>query len=239
MIKRTQMKQDIHALHGFLGLPTDWDVFNLSNLHAYDLLNPTIDPTTEGFWTWANRFNNSTKSHGILMGYSLGGRLAMHALLENPTKWKAGIIISSHVGFKTEKEKISRVQADSAWAERFEKEPWEKVLHDWNAQSVFGGVDFPLLRHENQFSRKHLADLLRVCSRGYQDDLLHAIQNFQRPILWMGGKLDPNFVRAAKELHFAHPLSRVEIIEDAAHRVPWEQPEKFLKTIQSFIDEVS
>lgn len=231
---------EIHALHGFLGLPSDWNVFNLSCLHSYDLAEPAIVPSSDGFWGWAKRFNQiAMPNNGILLGYSLGGRLAMHALLDDPAKWKGGIIVSSHTGFKTEKEKTIRLKSDTAWAERFENEPWEDVIRDWNLQPVFGGFDFPIMRKENQFSRKNLGHLLRNFSRGYQDDLSITIQNFQQPILWICGKLDTNLLAGAKDLNFNHPLSRVEVVEGAAHRVPWEQPKKFFKLIQSFISEVS
>lgn len=231
---------EIHALHGFLGLPEDWQHLKLPNLKTYDLSDTPIAPSSDGYWGWAQRFNHyASPKDGILLGYSLGGRLAMHALLENPSKWKAGIIISSHTGFKTEKEKAIRIQSDKYWAERFENEPWEKILQDWNAQSVFAGFDYPLVRLEKKFSRKHLGDLLRRFSRGHQDDISKAVQNLQVPILWINGKLDITFRTVAKELSFAHPFSRVEVVEGSAHRVPWEQPEKFLKLIQSFLYEVS
>lgn len=231
---------ELHAIHGFLGLPEDWHKFKMPSMRTYNLSDPEIAPGQDGFWGWAKRFNCHTlPSHGILMGYSLGGRLAMHALLDNPARWKAGIIISSHTGYKKDHERAARLAADAAWADRFENERWEKVLSDWNAQPVFAGMDFPMIRHEHQFSRKELGSILRLCSRGHQDDLSASIQNFQLPILWICGKLDPTFPAAAKNLHFSHPLSRVEIVEGAAHRVPWEQPEKFLKIIQSFINEVA
>ncbi len=229
---------EIHAIHGFLGLPSDWQLFNFPKLHAYNLTDPAIAPSQDGLWGWAKRFNHYAQpKQGILLGYSLGGRLAMHALLENPNQWKGAIIVSSHPGLKTEKEKAARIQADSAWAERFEKEPWEKVIQDWNAQPVFAGMSFK--REEKLFSRKDLGHQLRHFSRGQQDDLSKTIQNFQLPILWICGQLDPLFKAAAKDLNFSHPLSRVEFVEGAAHRVPWEQPDQFLKVTQSFINEVS
>ncbi len=230
---------EIHAIHGFLGLPTDWNLFNFSKLHAYNLTNPSIAPAADGFWGWAKRFNQEVQpKEGFMLGYSLGGRLGLHALLDRPNHWKGAIIVSSHTGFKTEKERMTRLQVDAEWADLFEKEPWEKVLQMWNIQSVFGGVDYPLMRQEKLFSRKHLADQLRFGSRGHQDDLSKPVQNLQMPLLWICGELDPTFHQVAKELSFAHPLSRIEIVHGAAHRVPWEQPHKFIKIVHSFINEV-
>lgn len=230
---------EIHAIHGFLGLPADWNVFNFPRLHAYDLTDAAIIPSSDGLWGWAQRFNaHITSTNDILLGYSLGGRLALHALLENPAKWKAGIIISSHTGLQSEREKNARIHADTDWAKRFETESWESVVGEWNDQPVFGGIASPFIRQENQFSRKHLGHLLRHCSCGYQDDLSVTLQNIQLPILWISGQLDIPYRTAAKALDFSHPLSRVEIVESAGHRVPWEQPEKFLKLTQSFINEV-
>lgn len=231
---------EIHALHGFLGLPTDWDVFNLPDLKAYDLADPALAPSFDGFWGWARRFNQmATPKNGILLGYSLGGRLAMHALLESPEKWKAGIFVSCHTGCKTEKEKFARIQTDEAWAKRFENEDWETVTQAWNSQPVFGGLDFPIVRKEQHFSRENLAHLLRDFSRGHQDDLSVGMQNLPKPILCICGMLDVHFQTAFTDLKFAHPASRVEIIKRAAHRIPWEQPKKFIKLVQSFISEVS
>lgn len=231
---------EIHAIHGFLGLPTDWNVFPFPSLHTYDLTHPAIAPSHDGFWGWAKRFNAFAKPReGILMGYSLGGRLAIHALLEDSSKWKGGIIISSHTGYRTEKEKKDCLQMDVQWADRFERENWDQLLKSWNQKPVFAGVDFPIARKESQFSRQELGKQLRLFSRALQDDLFLSVQNFHLPILWICGELDQPFHAAAQSINFSNPLSRVEIIEKAAHRVPWEQPEKFSKLVQSFINEVS
>ncbi|WP_052436048.1 alpha/beta fold hydrolase [Neochlamydia sp. EPS4] len=230
----------IHALHGFLGLPTDWQRFNLPNLHAYSLRRPSLAPAADGLWGWAKRFNRlaQPRHDDILMGYSLGGRLALHALLDNPNQWRAGIIISAHPGLTSKEEKIKRVQADKAWADRFGNDPWQDVIRDWNCQAVFGGKSFPLKRSEHQFLRKNLQDQLKFFSTGHQDDLSEALKGLPLPILWISGQLDTKFLAKAHELTFSHPLSRVESIAHAGHRAPWEQSILFLKIIQSFIQEV-
>ncbi|QLH34926.1 MAG: hypothetical protein HWD61_01270 [Parachlamydiaceae bacterium] len=91
--------------------------------------------------------NSGVRQWG-LDGIFFRGRLALHALFDEPNKWKAGIIISSHTGFKKESDKAARLLIDNAWAERFENDAWEKVLKDWNSQPVFGGMDFSIPRRE-------------------------------------------------------------------------------------------
>jgi pimeloyl-ACP methyl ester carboxylesterase len=57
----------------------------------------------QGFLKWAQEFNKALPKEPILLGYSMGARLCMHALLESCPK--ALILISSHPGLKTQLEK--------------------------------------------------------------------------------------------------------------------------------------
>jgi 2-succinyl-6-hydroxy-2,4-cyclohexadiene-1-carboxylate synthase len=226
----------IHALHGFLGHHSDWNYLSIPGIQPHNLFDEAIRPGADGFWGWARRFNDYVSSDGdVILGYSLGGRLAMHALLNKPVKWKAAIIISSHTGLQSEDAKKARIADDHKWAERFENDPWHEVMADWGKQAVFGGIPHPLPRPESHFSRKEQAHLLRSCSRGYQDDLTDLLQNVNVPIHWICGELDLQ----AKELKFNHQKSRVNMIPGAAHRVPWEQPKLFTASINQFIKEVT
>ena len=76
----------------------------------------------------------------MLLGYSLGGRLALHALLHAPELWAGALVVGADTGLADPKEREARVRWDAAWAERFLNEPWEDVLRDWDAQAVFGGA---------------------------------------------------------------------------------------------------
>ena len=230
----------IHALHGFLGLSSDWKVFDLPNLHAHDLASGYLGVRSDGFWGWAKRFNQQVfPEQDIILGYSLGGRLALHALLDQPQQWRAAIIVSAHPGYNTGQEKTTRLRIDKWWAGQFENEPWEQVLSDWNAQSIFQGRPFPFSRQEHQFARKNLSEQLKTWSLGVQENLSDAIRSVQIPILWICGDLDIKFKNICQKLLFTHRQSRIKIVDDAWHRVPWERPEIFIQLIKSFIQEVT
>lgn len=71
----------IEALHGFLGLPRDWHGFDFA---AHDLIQIAKPAPKQGLWHWASCLNKLSRDKSILVGYSLGGRLALHALLYQP-----------------------------------------------------------------------------------------------------------------------------------------------------------
>src|ERR1700733_9757644 len=102
-----------YALHGFLGKPEDWGGLNQGvldgGLEAVDLYDFSLSSLEE----WAEQFNryvqdDSARCNRCLIGYSLGGRLALHSLLQNPFLWDAAILISTHCGLESEEKKQER-----------------------------------------------------------------------------------------------------------------------------------
>ena len=220
----------LFALHGFLGTPGDWNCFNIQ-LHAVDILG--LSPPKEGFWRWARAFNayvrRVSQAPRHLMGYSLGARLAMHALLDQPELWVSAVLISGHPGLKSEVEKKEKMQQDASWAERFLEEPWENLMQQWQAQPLFAS-SAQLLRKENDYERSLLAEALKGFSLGLQEDLRDRLLEAP-PQLWIAGACDGKFAAIArdKENHWIAP--------HAGHRVPWDCPKEFLKRLSEFIKE--
>ena len=222
------------ALSGFLGDKSDWNHFSLSPLHAVDIL----DYREANFSSWAERFNgqifNQTSAPRCLIGYSMGGRLALHALIQDPPLWDCAVIISAHPGLQNSQERRRRRVSDEAWAERFEHESWSKLLSAWNSQAVFQHSSSTFQRDESQFDRERLANLLRWGSLGAQDDLRETIFSIHLPILWLVGEGDEKFVQICSSLKFHHPLSKVVALPGCGHRVPWDEPALFEKTVLTF-----
>src|SRR5262249_45368361 len=116
------MTARLYALHGFLGLPSDWDLLR-QPLHAIDLFS--IGKPLSTLWSWAQDFNRqvSADNTNILIGYSLGGRLGMHALIDQPHLWQGGVFVSAHSGLSFSHDRDKRIQSDAQWAQRFLQEP--------------------------------------------------------------------------------------------------------------------
>ena len=133
----------ITALHGFLGLPSDWDFLRRAGL---DVATPDL--------------REIPQEGDTLLGYSLGGRLALHALLGG-ARYRNAVIVSAGLGVEEDRE--ARLGQDEHWAERFEHGEWYAVMRDWNAQPIFGGHAMP--RHEDDFDLLRHPRALRSASR--------------------------------------------------------------------------
>lgn len=232
------MNSTIWAIPGFLGLSSDWDFLDWKNLIGVNLHPFAWDSLFE----WGIQFNawveKQEKNPAILMGYSLGGRLALHALLDRPQQWQAAIIISAHIGIENVQEKEKRWQRDQKWTQRFEREDWVSLMQAWNAQEVFKQDDFHFNRQEKQYQRAQLMQCLMQGSLGQQANLREQIASLSVPLLWITGGQDHSYCQLAQTLSFAHPQSRWKKIEQAGHRVPWAQSKAFSQCVQAFLEEV-
>jgi 2-succinyl-6-hydroxy-2,4-cyclohexadiene-1-carboxylate synthase len=234
----------IHALHGLLGGQTDWRLLAESlmshyQIESYDLL---AEELSVGLDSWGKAFNAHAKlaldAQNLLVGYSLGGRLALHALCAEPDLWTGAVIVSAHPGLSDDASKNGRLLSDEAWAARFENEPWSQWIGDWNSQPVFRH-DPP--HHEVPLAAEKCrlyARALRRWSLGAQHDLLPELARVETPVLWVVGEKDEGFLKIGEKVRFKHPLSRVVIIEGAGHRLPWSQPETFNREVEQFIKSV-
>jgi 2-succinyl-6-hydroxy-2,4-cyclohexadiene-1-carboxylate synthase len=225
----------IYALHGFLGLPEDWKGM-FPQARCIDVLEVGTPGPKLGILEWAKRLNQLASPEQfprILLGYSLGGRLAMHALADRPDLWSAAVIISAHPGLKTQEEKQKRLIGDRQWAERFETESWDHLMQAWNSQAVFTEEAQP--RQEKNYLRDHLCNVFRYWSLGHQEDMAPQLAKLSMPILWIAGEKDFRYALLANQVQLAHPNSQVWIAPNSGHRVPWSCRQEFMQKVNHFI----
>ena len=166
----------------------------------------------------------------VLLGYSMGGRLALQALIDG-APFDRAVIVSA--GLNLEEGREERRARDEAWARRFESDPWDEVIRDWNAQPVFGG--HVIERKEADYDRRELARQLRECSPGVLNPLAPRLHEITIPVLWMAGERDQQYVEIAQRAVALLPHAELWICPGAGHRVPWEQPELFIERLRRFV----
>ena len=238
------------CLHGNLQPPSVWDVFR-NRWHDPDgspvsLVCPNLwIDSSSGFEEWVRSFCNLVRerkedSTNWLMGYSMGGRLALHALLEAPELWAGVIVIGADPGYPSSEKRENQLLTDRVWAKRFLAESWNEVLDAWDALPVFCGRPCSTLRQEKDFDRERIAHYFEVFSKGHQNDLLPALSKIKHPpILYITGEEDITYKQIAIQLSQSCPAVRHVSIPAAGHRVPWEATEYFIRVVQEFIAPVS
>jgi 2-succinyl-6-hydroxy-2,4-cyclohexadiene-1-carboxylate synthase len=161
-----------------------------------------------------------------LLGYSMGGRLALRALL-NGAQYRRAIFVSTRVSDA----EADRRERDETWARRFEADDWETLMRDWNAQPIFGGHVMP--RSENDFDRAELARQLREWSPAVLPPIAPRLHELTIPTLWIAGARDAKYVADARR---GAELTggEIAIIDGAAHRVPWEEWRAFVQALKRF-----
>jgi 2-succinyl-5-enolpyruvyl-6-hydroxy-3-cyclohexene-1-carboxylate synthase len=200
------------ALHGFLGLPSDWNFLRDAgfDVRAIDTLHEPVP------------------MHGdVLLGYSMGGRLALQALLGG-ARYRKAILVSTRIGDA----EANRREHDEAWAGRFENEEWTALLRAWNGQTLFGGHFME--RRQEDFDRAALARALREWSPAVLPSVASRIREIDIPTLWIAGERDVRYTAEAQQAADAMPNARVEIIAGAGHRVPWEESAAFIACVRDF-----
>ncbi|HEX7191510.1 MAG TPA: alpha/beta fold hydrolase, partial [Thermoanaerobaculia bacterium] len=166
----------------------------------------------------------------VLVGYSKGGRLALQALIDK-APFDRAVIVSA--GLNLEQGREERRARDEAWAQRFQTDPWNEVMRDWNAQPVFGG--HVVERFERDYDRHELAQQLRENSPGLLPPLAPRLHEIEIPILWIAGERDQAYVENGRRAVSLIPNAQLWICPNAGHRVPWEQPDAFATRLREFV----
>ena len=176
-------------------------------------------------------------SSRALLGYSMGGRLALHALLEKDHPWQAAVIVSAHPGLETESERASRRATDAQWATQSLAGNWQQFLDAWNAQAVLGTAPMrdPQASSSLIARRREVARSFVDWSLGTQQPLWERLGEISIPVLWVAGENDPKFLSLAERATALIPNAHLAIAPGAGHRVPWEAESWFADQVARFL----
>ena len=171
------MKYNIYFLHGFLGQAQDFSrtiqLLESSNYNVNCIAHSLLSPKTSNQFSpqlslkqWVSNFNDYVVSKtnpnekNILIGYSMGGRLALHLVFSKESLWDNVFALSSHPGFLSLEETESRKSWQQEWVKKLGFLSWENFTKEWNNQKIFSG-DKPNRNFEEvNFSKESLSNAL-------------------------------------------------------------------------------
>ena len=169
------------------------------------------------------------RSH--VVGYSMGGRLALHVAVNLPERTRSLLTIGAHAGLEGET-RMARRAADGALADRIESDGVEAFVRYWEALPMFEGVARRRPRlattlHDLRLGNTAagLAASLRGMGAAAMEPLWEELKAIAVPCTFVAGAEDTAFVAHAKRLAAIVTGARAEAVAESGHSVPFEQPE--------------
>jgi 2-succinyl-6-hydroxy-2,4-cyclohexadiene-1-carboxylate synthase len=168
------------------------------------------------------------------VGYSMGGRLALHVALAYPQRVRRLVLLGAHPGIEGDTERAARRAADEALAERLERIGVDAFLAEWLAQPLFAGLADPGPRQRDP---QVLAACLRRLGTGAQEPLWGRLGELAGPVLVLAGERDEKYVALGRRLAAAIGTGRAEFatVPDAGHAAHLEQPAAFRRLVKAFL----
>lgn len=173
----------------------------------------------------------------ILVGYSMGGRVALHVALDHPGAVSALVLVSATAGIDDAAERTARLRSDAALAERVEAIGTAAFVDEWLAQPMFASLSRGAARVGERLgnSASGLADSLRHAGTGTQQPLWGRLGEIAMPVLVVTGDLDTKFTAVGDRLATAITGARRVRIPGAGHTVHLEDTPAFVDALCGWI----
>ena len=171
-----------------------------------------------------------------LVGYSMGGRIALYTALTVPGLVERLVLVGASPGIADAAEREQRRRSDEALAERIEAIGVEAFAEEWGAQPLFAGQDprVAAAAHADRLRNTPggLAAALRGLGTGVMPPLWDRLPELTMPVTLVVGERDEKFRGLAERMAAANPDSRCEVVAGAGHAVQLERPEAVAAAIK-------
>ena len=171
-------------------------------------------------------------SPASIIGYSLGGRIALTFALSHPEMVKSLALIGTSPGISNGQERERRLKHDHELAASISEAGIGKFIDTWVAMPMWESLRQSLTPEQwhdsiTQRTANHplgLANSLRASGTGAMPPLHDILQDLGAPTLLIVGEQDSKFLQIAKEMAPRIPRARIEIIANSGHATHLEQP---------------
>ncbi len=174
----------------------------------------------------------------VWVGYSMGGRFALHIALANPRAVTGLVLVSTTAGIDDPSERSTRRTSDAALAEQVERDGLERFVAWWLAQPIFSSLPVAAANIESRLggSAAGLASSLRLAGSGTFDPLWESLHDLEMPVLVVAGELDSKYCLLARRLVDAIGANAdLLIIPGSGHACHLERPDEFVKGVTNWI----
>jgi 2-succinyl-6-hydroxy-2,4-cyclohexadiene-1-carboxylate synthase len=249
---------DVLFLHGFMGSAADWQdvattIGNRAFCIALDLPGhgDSLDLTQKAYTMEGTAravirtLDELEARRPVIVGYSMGGRLALYLALRFPERCAGLFLESASPGLESAGEREARRDADEEKAKWLESGDFGCFLRDWYRQPLFAPLarDGELLRRTIEARRRNdpseLARSLRGMGMGIQPSLWEELEGLAVPALAVAGELDGKYARISSRMASINVKVEPAVIPGVGHNVHDEAPTQYAALLGRFLDRLS
>ncbi|MGZ3677013.1 MAG: 2-succinyl-6-hydroxy-2,4-cyclohexadiene-1-carboxylate synthase [Ktedonobacterales bacterium] len=175
----------------------------------------------------------------ILLGYSMGGRIALYTALSG--YFRALILESASPGLASAGEREQRCASDEALAANIERDGIAAFVERWESLPLFASQRalaeaIRASLHEQRLHNRPdgLANSLRGVGAGAQPPLYERLSELAIPVLLIAGELDAKYWAIARDMAVSMSHAEVRIVAGAGHTVHLERPDQFDALVLEF-----
>ena len=246
-------------LHGFTGSTATWT--RIVDLLDGEYKTVAVDLTGHGKTTVPKETNRYSMEEQIadlevlvdklkltnftLVGYSMGGRVALAYAHRYPERVSSLILESASPGIKSESERLERREADNKLSARIKREGIPSFVNFWQNIPLFNtqkklSTEIQGAVREERLSQNvtGLANSLIGIGTGSQRSYWSELQAINVPVLLITGEIDTKFVNIAQEMLKYLPLAKLRTIKDAGHAIHVEKPTLFATMVKEHVTQV-
>ena len=241
--------------HGFMGSSVEWKPLALKLSNQYYCIivdlpghgqsicfehqeDYSIDHMNQML---CNLLDVLSVNRASLVGYSMGGRLALAFMKAFPERVDQLIIESASIGIYDETERQNRRMIDETLAHQIENTELDAFLNTWYSQPLFKSLVSnkvlfkQILKIRIMNDRGELAKALRGMGVSQHGCFRDALNHFPRPLLWVTGLADNKYSQLYKSYVDQFDCSTLELMPNAGHNTHLEYPNEFLNVLKGFL----
>ena len=168
----------------------------------------------------------------ILLGYSMGGRLALNWALIHPDRIQKLILIGASPGIAHQSESVERLKGDQALAQFIRIHGVQPFIKYWNGKTFFRPLMAlpperldPILERRLKNTAEGLALSLENVGTANLPSLWPRLRELRCAVDIVVGEMDPKFIEIGYRMGECIPKARISVIESAGHALHLEKPQ--------------
>ncbi len=231
---RRRMAADLVLLHGFTQTGRSWEPVRRALAGRYRAIAPDL-PGHGAFAARPASFAATdaylgalARERSVLCGYSMGGRIALHAASALGPRLRALVLVGASPGLRDAADRAARRAADEKLAARIEALGLEAFVREWSGQPLFAGMPRGIAGQADADRKRNtaagLAAALRGLGTGVMPSLWERLGALAVPVRLVVGERDEKFCAIAEEMAGALPAAELRVVSGAGHAVHLEAP---------------